>query len=63
VYTIHATKKPLDRVKAPVGETVLEPSTALCNWYAISRRGLLTEAILLEFDGTLHPEPKSRPID
>ena len=34
MFTIHATKKLLDRVKAPVGETVLEPSTALCNWYA-----------------------------
>ena len=34
MFTIHATKKLLDRVKTPVGETVLEPSTALCNWYA-----------------------------
>ncbi len=32
-FTIHATKKLLDRVKAPVEEPI-EPSTALGNWYA-----------------------------
>jgi hypothetical protein len=34
VYTIHATKKLLDRVKQPLGLPVEEPSTALGNWYA-----------------------------
>ena len=33
MFTIHATRKLLDRVKPPVGEPV-EPSTALGNWYA-----------------------------
>jgi len=34
MYTIHATKKLLDRVKQPVVEPVGEPSTMLGNWYA-----------------------------
>ncbi len=34
VYTIHATKKLLDRVKQPLGLPVEEPSTALGSWYA-----------------------------
>jgi len=34
VFTIHATKKLLDRVKTPVADLVAEPSTAMCNWYA-----------------------------
>lgn len=34
MYTIHATKKLLDRVKQPVAAPVEEPSTALGNWYA-----------------------------
>ncbi|MEQ8718081.1 MAG: hypothetical protein RIE08_10790 [Acidimicrobiales bacterium] len=34
MFTIHATKKLLDRVKQPVGEPVEEPGTALGNWYA-----------------------------
>lgn len=32
-YTIHATKKLLDRVKQPIEEPV-QPGTALGNWYA-----------------------------
>lgn len=32
-FTIHATKKLLDRVKQPIGEPVA-PATALGNWYA-----------------------------
>lgn len=32
-FTIHATKKLLDRVKRPIGEPV-EPGSALGNWYA-----------------------------
>jgi len=34
LYTIHATKKLLDRVRHPVGEATAAPSTALGNWYA-----------------------------
>ncbi|WP_419918763.1 DUF6933 domain-containing protein [Candidatus Poriferisocius sp.] len=34
MYTIHATKKLLDRVKQPVSSPVSEPSTVLGNWYA-----------------------------
>lgn len=34
MYTIHATKKLLDRVRHPVGDAVGEPSTVLGNWYA-----------------------------
>lgn len=34
MYTIHATKKLRDRVKAAVEEPLTEPSTALGNWYA-----------------------------
>ncbi|WP_208027471.1 DUF6933 domain-containing protein [Rhabdothermincola sediminis] len=32
-FTIHATKKLLDRVKQPVGDPV-QPATELVNWYA-----------------------------
>jgi hypothetical protein len=34
VYTIHCTKKLLDRVKHPVMPAVEDPTTALGNWYA-----------------------------
>lgn len=34
MYTIHATQKLRDRVKAPLADHVEEPSTALGNWYA-----------------------------
>lgn len=34
VFSIHATKKLLDRVKQPVAPPVLEPATAMGNWYA-----------------------------
>lgn len=33
MYTIHATRKLLDRVKRPVEAPVAEPSTLLGNWY------------------------------
>ncbi len=33
-YSLHATKKLLDRVKVPVTEPIGEPSTMLGNWYA-----------------------------
>ncbi len=34
MYTIHATKKLLDRVQQPVEAPVAEPSTLLGSWYA-----------------------------
>ena len=34
VYTIHGTKKLLDRVKQPVMPAVEHPTTTLGNWYA-----------------------------
>jgi hypothetical protein len=34
VYTVHATKKLLDRMKEPVETPVVEPTTKLGNWYA-----------------------------
>jgi hypothetical protein len=34
VFTVHATKKLLDRVKQRMGPPVTEPTPALGNWYA-----------------------------
>ena len=34
MFVIHATKKLLERVKAPIGNSVSEPTTVLGNWYA-----------------------------
>lgn len=34
VYTIHGTKKLLDRVKQPIVPIVEQPTTVLGNWYA-----------------------------
>ena len=34
MFTIHATQKLRDRVKAPLAEPIERPSTALGNWYA-----------------------------
>jgi hypothetical protein len=34
VYSVHATKKLLDRLKVPVEDPVAEPTTKLGNWYA-----------------------------
>lgn len=34
MYTIHATKKLRDRVRAPLTEPIETPSTTLGNWYA-----------------------------
>ena len=34
VYTIHGTKRLLDRVKGPIAPVVEHPTTALGNWYA-----------------------------
>jgi hypothetical protein len=33
VFSVHATKKLLDRAKGPVKPPVSEPMTALGNWY------------------------------
>jgi hypothetical protein len=34
VYTVHATKKLLDRLQKPLEDPVAEPTTKLGNWYA-----------------------------
>jgi hypothetical protein len=34
MYTVHATKKLLDRVKGPFAPAVETPTTSLANWYA-----------------------------
>ena len=34
MYTLHCTKKLLDRIKHPVAPPAPEPSTKLGNWYA-----------------------------
>ena len=34
MFTVHATKKLLERVKQPLVEPLVEPTTALGNWYA-----------------------------
>ena len=34
MFSVHATRKLLDRVKQPVAPPVSEPATALGNWYA-----------------------------
>ena len=34
VFTIHATRKLLDRVKQPVEDPVASPTSLLGNWYA-----------------------------
>lgn len=34
MYSIHGTRKLLDRVKRPVVDPIAEPSTMLGNWYA-----------------------------
>jgi hypothetical protein len=34
MFSVHATKKLLDRVRQPVVDPFIEPTTALGNWYA-----------------------------
>jgi hypothetical protein len=34
VFSVHATKKLLDRPKEPLEDPVVEPTTKLSNWYA-----------------------------
>jgi len=54
MFSIHATKKLLDRVKQPAMPPVSEPTTALGNWYATA---LLwkPQAALLVNERTLFP--------
>jgi hypothetical protein len=55
VFTIHATRKLLDRVKEPVREPVAEPSTALGNWYATAMFWRPRQVVLLVSERTLMP--------
>lgn len=54
MYAIHATKKLRDRVKAPLGEPVGAPSTALGNWYATALFWQPQVALFVN-EGTLLP--------
>lgn len=54
MFSIHATKKLLDRVKCPVAPTVSEPTTALGNWYATALFWK-PQAALLVNERTLFP--------
>ncbi len=54
MFSIHATKKLLDRVKRPVAPTVSEPTTALGNWYATALFWK-PQAALLVNERTLFP--------
>lgn len=55
VFTIHATRKLLDRVAQPVREPVAEPSTALGNWYATAMFWRPQHLVLLVSERTLLP--------
>lgn len=55
LFTIHATRKLLDRVKQPVREPVAEPSTALGNWYATAMAWRPRHVALLVSERTLLP--------
>lgn len=54
MFSIHATKKLLDRVKQPVMPPVSEPTTALGNWYATALFWK-PQAALLVNERTLFP--------
>ena len=54
VYSIHATKKLLDRVKQPVEAPVSHPTTVLGNWYA-NVVFLKPQLVLLVNERTLFP--------
>lgn len=54
MFSIHATKKLLDRVKRPVAPTVSEPTTVLGNWYATALFWK-PQAVLLVNERTLFP--------
>jgi len=54
MYSIHATKKLLERVKEPVESAVLRPTTVLGNWYA-NAVFLKPQIVLLVNERTLFP--------
>ena len=54
MYSIHATKKLLDRVKQPVEQPVSRPTTVLGNWYA-NAVFLKPQLVLLVNERTLFP--------
>jgi hypothetical protein len=54
VFSIHATKKLLDRVKQPAMPAVSEPTTALGNWYATALFWKPQVALLVN-ERTLYP--------
>lgn len=54
MFTIHATQKLRDRVKAPLTEPVEVPSTALGNWYATALFWQPQVALFVN-EGTLLP--------
>ena len=55
MYTIHATKKLLDRVKQPVQPPVASPDTQLGNWYATAMFWKPQQVALLMNERTLLP--------
>ena len=55
VFTIHATKKLLDRVKHPIQTPVQEPSTVLGNWYGTALFWRPQQVALLLNERTLLP--------
>ena len=55
MFTIHATKKLLDRVKQPVRPPVTEPTPALGNWYATAIFWKPQQVALLINERTLLP--------
>ena len=55
MFTIHATRKLLDRVKQPVRAPVAEPLTALGNWYATAMAWRPRQVALLVSERTLLP--------
>jgi len=54
VFSIHATRKLLDRVKQPIVPVVPEPTTALGNWYATALFWK-PQVVLLVNEKTLFP--------
>jgi hypothetical protein len=54
MFTLHATKKLLDRVKQPIEPPVAEPSTVLGNWYGTALFWKPQVALLVN-ERTLYP--------
>ena len=55
IFTVHATKKLLDRVKQPVRPPVADPAPALGNWYANAIFWKPQQVALLMNERTLLP--------